>query len=589
MPSGVGVAAIDLRIERALKASRAAADWHREMAVAKRPKPAKPAKKAKKAVKKICRKVKVKGTKRRYKTVCKPVKKKKAKKKKVVKQAPAITRAPLATPPASVLSLPPVTSSQPVATPSPAAPPVTTPPSPPAPPPVTPPTAPGLPVYDGPFGVAQATRLLWRAGFGPAPGQAEALAGLGLLAAVRSLTRPAGAANLVGAAPTANGAPIAPLDAWGHDHLWWLDRMVRSDQPLVERMTLVWHDWLATSNADLNNRPLMRDQNELFRRGALGSFAELITNVTKDPAMLLFLSGISNNRWAPNENYARELMELFTLGADRGAYTEIDVRSLARTLTGWRADWNASVGFTNFRFDSTYFDPTSKTLWAGTAYERRGNFNWSDACTLVVENPFHRSFFVTKLWSYFVPSPPSASTQAALESLYVSSGYSIGQLVEAILLHPDLYRGAPLVKPPAVYIAGLLRATGQTIKTDAWVWLAALAGQLLFYPPNVAGWNDRAWLDTSRLYGRWYVAVYALQPMVATAASYAGSTETAEQALAKAIAVAGNPSLTAETYSALLAFAQQAAPAGLGPNDARMLRQNALRQLVASSPDAQLC
>ena len=541
----------------------------------------------KKTVKKVCKKVKIKGT-RRTKKVCKP-------KQKVVKKKPTAKKkvlAPVARPPASVVTLPPVTASRPVPVPSAAAPPVTTPPTPDPPtpaPPQSPPTAPGLPVFDASFGVAQAQRLLWRAGFGPRPGQAEALAGLGVVAAVRSLTRPSGAPALTGAAPTVGGLPIAPYDAWGHDHLWWLDRMIRSDQPLVERMTLIWHDWLATSNADVNNRPLMRAQNELFRRHALGSFADLVADVTVDPAMLVFLSGIENRRQAPNENYARELMELFTLGADRGAYTETDVRSLARALTGWRADWNAALGFVNFRFDATRHDATSKTLWAGTAHERSGTFGWRDACPLVLENPFHRSHFVAKLWSYFVPSPPSAGTQAALESLYVSSGHSIGPVVEAILLHPDLYTGAPLVKPPAVSIAGLLRATGQTITHDAWIWLAAVAGQQLFYPPNVSGWNDRAWLDTSTTYGRWYVAYYALAPALATAASYAGSAaETGAQALATAIDAAGAPALTAETYAALLAFADQPAPVGMGSNDFRALRQNALRHLVTSSPDAQL-
>ena len=91
--------------------------------------------------------------------------------------------------------------------------------------------------------------------------------------------------------------------------------MIRSDQPLVERMALIWHDWLATTNADVNNRPLMREQNELFRRRGLGSFTDLIADVTVDPAMLLFLSGIQNHKWAPDETHARELMELFTLGA----------------------------------------------------------------------------------------------------------------------------------------------------------------------------------------------------------------------------------------------------------------------------------
>jgi uncharacterized protein (DUF1800 family) len=533
--------------------------------------------KRRKPVKKVCKRVKIKGTKRTRK-VCRP------KKKKVVARKPPIAVAPV-TPPVMPA---PVTGGTTVPPPTPAAPPVTTPPQPPpAPPPVEPPTAPDLPVYGGTFGVAEAQRLLWRAGFGPRPGEAEAVAQRGVLAAVRSLTRPAGTATLSGPAPAANAAPIAPLDAWGHDHLWWLDRMIRSDQPLVERMTLVWHDWLATSNGDIGNARLMIDQNELFRRRALGSFGDLVADVTIDPAMLIFLSGIENRRTAPNENYARELMELFTLGADRGAYTETDVRSLARCLTGWRADWVVD-GFTNFRFDTNRYDSGSKTLWAGTAYERSGNFGWRDACTLVLENPFHRSFFVLKLWSYFVPSPPSAATQAALEALYVSSGYSIGQVVEAILLHPDLYTGAPLVKPPVVFTAGLLRATGQTITSDAWAWLGGMSGQQLFYPPNVSGWNDQAWLDTSRLYGRWYAAGQVLRPTIATNASYAGSTETGAQALARAFDHVGRPALTSETYTALLNFAEQPPPAGVGINDFRALRQNALRQLIATCPAAQL-
>ncbi len=218
-------------------------------------------KKAKKKVKKVCRKVRVKGTKR-YRKVCKPVKKKK---KKVVKKKP-VGHEPCRCPPRHA-----------------AAPPVTTPPGPGPPPPVDPPPPPpgGVPVYDGPFGVREAQRLLWRAGFGPRPGEAEALAGQGLVAAVRSLTRPSGAATLVGAAPAlSDGTPFAPLDAWGHDHLWWLDRMVRSNQPLVERMTLILHDWFATSNGGVGSVQLMFDQNELLRSHALGSFTDLVHDIT---------------------------------------------------------------------------------------------------------------------------------------------------------------------------------------------------------------------------------------------------------------------------------------------------------------------
>jgi uncharacterized protein (DUF1800 family) len=539
-----------------------------------------PAKRTRKKAKKVCRRVRVKAA-QRYRKVC-------TTKKTAVVKKPATKRPIVGKPGSGTLVVRPLAGAA-VPLPSAAAPPVTTPAQPPPVPPSEPPTAPGLPVYGGTFGVREAQRLLWRAGFGPRPGEAEALAGQGLTAAVRSLTRPAGSATLIGA-PVAlsDGTPFAPRDAWGHDHLWWLDRMVRSDQPLVERMTLILHDWFATSNGDGNDAGLMIDQNELLRSHALGSFTDLLAGLTVDPAMLVFLSGIDNRRNAINENYGRELMELFTLGADRGAYTETDVRQLARALSGWTAEWS-DVGYVNFRFAASRADVGSKTLWAGTAHERTGAFGWRDAIALVLDNPYHRSFFVLKLWSYFVPSPPAAATQAALEQLYVSSDRSIEQVVEAILLHPDVYLGAPLVKPPAVYNAGLLRATGQTITTTDWVWLGDMSGQRLFYPPNVAGWNDRAWLDTSRLYGRWYMANRVLQAATRSSAQYAGSTETGAQALAAAIDHVGRPALTPETVAVLRAMADQSAPVDSDQAGYRALRQNALRQLVATSPDFQVC
>ena len=190
-----------------------------------------------------------------------------------------------------------------------------------------------VPVYTGPFGRREAERLLWRAGFGPAPGQAKDLASRGIFGAVGALTRPEGGTVLSGPAPVDDeGDALAPFDSWGHDHLYWLDRMVRTNQPLRERMALIWHDWFATSLAGVDSQKLMISQYKLFRSSFLGSFKQLLKNVTIDPAMLLWLNGIENTRWDPNENYAREVMELFTLGADRGAYSEADVRELARAL-----------------------------------------------------------------------------------------------------------------------------------------------------------------------------------------------------------------------------------------------------------------
>ncbi|HEV2789840.1 MAG TPA: DUF1800 family protein, partial [Solirubrobacterales bacterium] len=267
----------------------------------------------------------------------------------------------------------------------------------PAPPPAPPISDPRPPeAYQGEFGLPQAVRLLNRAGFGPVPGQAEQLVSLGLAGAVRSLTRPSGAAVLSGPPPRDDeGNPLAPADAWGHDHLWWLDRRVRTDQPLVERMTLVLHDWFATSNANVSKQQQTIDQSNLFRARCFGSFLDLFKAVTIDPAMLQWLNGNENYKWAPNENYAREMMELFSLGADRGAYTEDDIREAARALTGWRNDWSSELGSHNFRFEPKWHDIGVKTVFGQV-----GNWGWEDACRLCVEHPLHPSFFVEKLWSY---------------------------------------------------------------------------------------------------------------------------------------------------------------------------------------------
>lgn len=443
-----------------------------------------------------------------------------------------------------------------------------------------------LPVYRGPFGPAQAERLLWRAGFGPRRGEARSLAAKGLDAAVHSLTHP-GPEKLVGKPPRDDkGRRLAPADAYGHDHLWWLDRMVRTSRPLVERMTLVWHDWFATSNGQVGSQRLMLKQNALFRRRALGSFRDLLLDVTHDPAMLLFLSGTENTKDAPNENYGRELMELFTLGAGRG-YTERDVREQARALTGWDSDWRNGVGPTNFRFLATRHDNGVKTIFG-----KRGRFDWRDSCRLCVEHPSHRSFAVRKLWSYFVPVPPDGATQAALERLYTGGGYEVRPLLDAILRHPALHLGPTMVKPPVVYTAGLLRAVGRGIDTTAWVWLDDGAGQRLFYPPNVAGWDDSRWLDTATFRGRWDVAGYALQRSQLDENHAKGKLPVdAEALLARALQSLGSPALDERTRDILLAFARRAL--GDAKDDWKkkvypVMVVNALRQLIAISPSGQV-
>jgi uncharacterized protein (DUF1800 family) len=436
--------------------------------------------------------------------------------------------------------------------------------------------------YRGPFHREQAERLLWRAGFGPRKGQAEKVAAMGLDGAVHWLTHPP-KSRLVGPKPRdEKGRPLAPYDAWGHDALWWLDRMVRTTTPLVERMALVWHDWFATSNDGVGSQRLMLRQNGLFRERGLGSFRRLLLEVTADPAMLLWLSGSDNSRYSPNENYGRELMELFTLGHGSG-YTEQDVRAQARALTGFRNDWSRSKGPVRFRYDTSYHDPGTKRIFG-----RRGHFDWRDSCRLCLTHPAHPRFFVTKLWSYFVPTPPPRSTRNGLERLYVQSGYGVRPVVEAILKHPALYLGPRMTKPPAVLTAGLLRALGRGVDTTAWVWLGSLAGQQLFYPPNVAGWDDDRWLDTATFRARWMTAGYALRPY--TIPTKKQRPRDADRLVGAAHAFLGRPTLTAATHAALRHFAAASledANASWKKEQYPSLIENALRQLIAVSPDYQ--
>ena len=437
----------------------------------------------------------------------------------------------------------------------------------------------------GRFTERHAATLLWRAGFGPRRGEARRLAALGLDGAVASLTRPAGPERLRGAAPhDDHGRPLDPIDVWGHDHCWWLDRMVRSTHPLIERMTLIWHSWFATS-LDSSTTTLMLAQNRMLRGHALGNFGALLVDVTRDPAMLLFLSGTDNSRYSPNENYGREMMELFTLGADRG-YSQSDVHEQARALTGFTNDWPVGVGPTNFRYDPDLHDDGIKLIFG-----QRGRFDWRDSCRLCVSHPAHPAFVVTKLWSYFIAEPPSAGTQRALERLYAASGHEIRPLVEAILRHPLLYEGPRMVIPPVVYCAGMLRALGRTITTDAWGWVGELTGQRLFMPPNVAGWDYRHWLDTSRWAGRFTAVNYALLgTRVPDKAAYP-ARETPGEAVDAALAHWG-ATVSPATRASLEAFsrrAQRAIRADWEQVEYRILRQNALRGLIPTTPEWQTC
>ena len=164
-----------------------------------------------------------------------------------------------------------------------------------------------------------------------------------------------------------------------------------------------------------------------------------------------------------------------------------------------------ALGNYDFRYDPSRHETARRHL----RQERRVRVGGS--CRLCLRHRNHPSFFVRKLWDYFIPVPPSRSTQSKLQKLYTAK-YEVRPVVTAILKHPALYTAPRMVKSPVVYTAGLLRATGRGIDSQQWFRLSALAGQRLFYPPNVAGWDETRWLDTATFRGRWNLAAFALKP-----------------------------------------------------------------------------
>ncbi len=288
------------------------------------------------------------------------------------------------------------------------------------------------------------------------------------------------------------------------------------------------------------------------------------------------------------------MMELFSLGADRGAYTEDDVREMARALTGWTAEWTASSGLHNFRFDPARHDNGRQDrVRADRQLElrRRGApLRRTTRCTPRSSSP---SCGATS-------SPPARRSHARrrCRASTLLSGYSIRAVVEAILQHPDFHEGPELVTPPVVYNAGLLRAIGRPIDTTAWAWLSAAAGQQLFYPPNVSGWDFSRWLDTSTAKARWEIASYVTaktlpQPVAGRRRTrIQRNARTPPRRFASALAYWGNPPLSAR-IAAVHRHLRRNVPDGRVTADweqspYRAIRQNALRMLIATSPDMQV-
>jgi uncharacterized protein (DUF1800 family) len=332
--------------------------------------------------------------------------------------------------------------------------------------------------------------------------------------------------------------------------------MVHTNRPLQEKMTLFWHGHLTSALRKVKDPNLLQAQNQMFRANALGSFGDILKAISRDGAMIRWLDLQTNRAGAPNENYGRELLELFTLGV--GNYTEDDVDEVARAFTGW-----SSTPDGQFVFRRMQHDFGSKTILGQT-----GPFDGDDVSAMLAAHPTTARFIASKLFRFFAYPNPEPEVIDRLAGIYLASNGSIRALVEAILRSPEFsseraYRA--LIKSPTELIVGALRALGaETVPPQA-VQAMRLLGQELFDPPNVAGWfGNRSWINAATLLGRFNVLgglanglgtpAIGGQPVTALLDGAKDSSTRAQRVLDLLIDGDANP----EERAALVAFADQA-------------------------------
>jgi uncharacterized protein (DUF1800 family) len=277
---------------------------------------------------------------------------------------------------------------------------------------------------------------------------------------------------------------------------WWLEEMLATPSPLTERMTLFWHNHFVSSQQKVKLAQLMYRQNVTLRAHALGHFGDLLHAIARDPAMVIYLDSAQNRKGAPNENFARELMELFTLG--EGNYGEQDIKDAARAFTGWSLDRDSG----RFVFRRFVHDYGSKTVLG-----RSGYFDGDDVLDILLAKVETAEFITRKLWREFVSADPDEAEVKKIASRFRDSRYDIKVALEALLVSDAFYakenRGM-LVKSPVDLVVGTLKQfdlkPGEPVPFAV---AAATMGQNLFSPPNVKGWpGGEAWINTSTLLAR---------------------------------------------------------------------------------------
>lgn len=375
-----------------------------------------------------------------------------------------------------------------------------------------------LGAYGGPWDDRLAAHLLRRAGFSGTPDEIARLAAMSPHDAAESLIHFPDTSNFAPPPSVMDYPDLRPVAFKGMDDMakrdaararrqeavgnilalqeWWLNRMLTTPAPLQEKMTFVLHGHFTTAAIEKGVWPnLVLAQNQLFRQYVLGNLHDLTLAVSRDPGMLLYLDNAENNKSHPNENYARELMELFTLGI--GNYSEEDVRQSARAFTGWTIDRQSG----EFTFNERVHDDGSKTFLS-----RTGNFDGAAIVDIIYQQRAAETFWATTLLSAFVYNDPEPELVDAFANVISRNKFELAPSMSVLLrsnvfYSPRAYRA--LVKSPVEFVIGAHKQLGlKQIVAGTPAALRAM-GQILYYPPNVAGWPGGAnWLTSQMLIAR---------------------------------------------------------------------------------------
>ncbi|MGB4861840.1 MAG: DUF1800 domain-containing protein, partial [Tepidiformaceae bacterium] len=457
----------------------------------------------------------------------------------------------------------------------------------------------------------RAAHLLRRAGFGGTPAQAEEFAVLSREDAADRLLNLNAADNAaldarIAAAnfnlTTFGGGPDGARAPLFRDmQRWWLYRMSYSARPLEERMTFIWHGLLTTQQSNIGGprSKLIIRQNELFRTHALGQYGDLLKAIGKDPAMMIYLNTLESTAQHPNENYARELMELFSMG--EGNYSEEDVREGARAFTGWRislpeqrnpppglsdAERNEFINQAYANYDAT-FEVVERAHDAGvkTFLGETGNWDGGDIVDIIMKQPATGRFITKRLFSELAYRNPDEAIIDRLVHAWDSSGHSVKEVVRAILVSDEFYSMRAyraLVRCPIDFVVGAVR--GLELETDFLTYQqdSQTLDQRLYEPPNVAGWpGGELWLSSGSFFGRVnFLDSFLFPRNRPMAIPVLATTPTAEAMVDEAVRRLIDDNISPESRETLYTYARTIAD----PQE----RAAAVAYLVLASPEYQL-